>query len=159
MHECFYAQWHERHQMETFSALLALCAGNSPVTGEFPWQRPVTRSYDVFFDLRLNKQLSKQWWGWWFETPSSSLWRHCNGSWVWEGSWRSVLSYPICFIMVTWTHVPHHWPFCAGNPPVTRWFQAKRARIMHNILLFLNQCSLVNSSRRNKHLKKTSKEI
>ena len=39
-----------RHQMETFSALLALCAGNSPVTGEFPSQRPVTRSFDVFFD-------------------------------------------------------------------------------------------------------------
>ena len=49
-----------RHQMETFSALLALRAGNSPVTGEFPSQRPVTRSYDVFFDLRLNKRLSKQ---------------------------------------------------------------------------------------------------
>ena len=45
--------WH--HQMETFSALLALCAGNSPVTGEFPTQRPVTRSFDVFFDLRVNK--------------------------------------------------------------------------------------------------------
>ena len=42
-----------RHQMETFSALLALCAGNSPVPGEFPSQRPVTRSFDVFFDLRL----------------------------------------------------------------------------------------------------------
>ena len=37
-----------RHQMETFSALMALCAGNSPVTGEFPAQRPVTRSFDVF---------------------------------------------------------------------------------------------------------------
>ena len=51
------------------SALLALCAGNSPVTCEFPAQRPVTRSFDVFFDLRLNKRLSKQSWGWWFETP------------------------------------------------------------------------------------------
>ena len=67
-----------RHQMETFSALLALCAGNSPVTDEFPLQRPVTRSFDVFFDLRLNKRLSKQSWGWWSETPASSLWRHCN---------------------------------------------------------------------------------
>ena len=38
--------------METFSALLAICAGNSPVTGEFPTQRPVMRSFDVFFDLR-----------------------------------------------------------------------------------------------------------
>ena len=45
--------------METFSALLALCTGNSPVTGEFPAQRPVTRNFDVFFDLRPNKQLSK----------------------------------------------------------------------------------------------------
>ena len=67
-----------RHQIETFSALLALCAGNSPVTGEFPTQRPVTRTFDVFFDLRLNNRLSKQSWGWWFETPSCSLWRHCN---------------------------------------------------------------------------------
>ena len=41
--------------------------------GEFPAQRPVTQSFDVFFDLRLNKQLSKQPWGWWFETPSLSL--------------------------------------------------------------------------------------
>ena len=67
-----------RHQMETFSALLALCAGNSLVTGEFPTQRPVTRSFDVFFYLRLNKRLSKQSWGWGFETPSRPLWRHCN---------------------------------------------------------------------------------
>ena len=68
-----------RHQMETSSALLALCAGNSPVTDEFPTQRPVTRSFDVFFDLHLNKRLSKQSWGWCFETPSLSLWRHCDG--------------------------------------------------------------------------------
>ena len=52
-----------RHQMETFSALLAICEGNSPVTGEFPSQRPVTRRFDVFFDLHLIKQLSKQSWG------------------------------------------------------------------------------------------------
>ena len=49
-----------RHQMETFSALLALCAGNSPVSGEFPSQRPVTRGFDVFFDLLPNKRLSRQ---------------------------------------------------------------------------------------------------
>ena len=42
-----------RHQMETFSALLDICAWNSPVTDEFPAQRPVTQSFDVFFDLRL----------------------------------------------------------------------------------------------------------
>ena len=54
------------------------CVGNSPVTGEFPSQRPVTRNFDVFVDLCLNKWLSKQSWGLWFETPSRSLWRHCN---------------------------------------------------------------------------------
>ena len=72
--EICYTWW--RHQMETFSALLAICAGNSPVPGEFPTQRPVTRSYDVYFDLRPNKRLSKQLWGWWFETQSRTLWRH-----------------------------------------------------------------------------------
>ena len=46
--------------METFSALLAFCAGNSPVTGEFSTQQPVTRSFDVFFDLRLNKRLNRE---------------------------------------------------------------------------------------------------
>ena len=66
--------------METFSALLAICAGNSPVPGEFPTQRPVTRSFDVYFDLCPNKWMSKQSWGWWFETLSCSLWRHRNGT-------------------------------------------------------------------------------
>ena len=63
-----------RHQMETISALMTFCAGNSPV----PSQRPVTRGFDVFFDLRLNKCLSKQSWCCWFETPSLSLWRYRN---------------------------------------------------------------------------------
>ena len=57
----------KRHQMETGH----LC-------GKFPAQRPVTRSFDVFFDLRLNKRLSKQSWGWWFETLSRPFWRHRN---------------------------------------------------------------------------------
>ena len=64
--------------METFSALLAICAGNSPVSGEFPAQRQVTRSFDVFFDLRLNERLSKQSWGWSLETQSRLLWRKNN---------------------------------------------------------------------------------
>ena len=73
-HACSW--WH--HQMETYSALLAINAGNSPVTGEFHAQRPVTRLFDVIFDLRPNKRLSKQLWGWWFETPSRPLWCHSN---------------------------------------------------------------------------------
>ena len=68
-----YTTWW-RHQMETFSSLLGLCARNSPVTGEFPARKSETWSFDVFFDVRLKKRLSKQW----FETQSRSLWRHCN---------------------------------------------------------------------------------
>ena len=73
---CDMSWW--RHQMETFSALLAICAENSPASGEFPAHRPVTRSFHVFFDLCLNKRLRKQSWGWWFETSSRPLWRHGN---------------------------------------------------------------------------------
>ena len=54
--------------METFSALLALCVGNSPVTDEFPSQLPVTRSFDVFFDLCLN--------GWVNNREAGDLRRH-----------------------------------------------------------------------------------
>ena len=78
------------HQMETFSALMAPCEGNSTVTGEFPSQRPVTRSFDVFFDLRQNKLLSKQSWGWWFETPSFSLWRHFNDNVFADNTGRNI---------------------------------------------------------------------
>ena len=49
--------------MEIFSVLLAIRAGNSPVPGEFPSQRPEMQSFEVFFDLHPNKRLSKQWWG------------------------------------------------------------------------------------------------
>ena len=45
---------------------------------EVPAQRPVTRSFDVFFHLHPNKRLGKQWWDWWFKTPFRPLWRHCN---------------------------------------------------------------------------------
>ena len=45
---------------------------------EFPSQRPVTQSFDIFFDLRLNKLLSKQSRRRWFEMPLHSLWHHCN---------------------------------------------------------------------------------
>ena len=70
-----------RLQLETFSTSLALSAGNSPVTSEFPHKRPVTRSFAVFFDLCSNKRLSKQSRRRWLETPSRSLWRHYNVVW------------------------------------------------------------------------------
>ena len=65
--------------METFSALLALCEGNSPVTSEFHSQGPLMWSFDVSFDLHLHKWLSKPLRCQWFETASCSLWHHCNG--------------------------------------------------------------------------------
>ena len=74
---CLQTWW--RHPMETFFVLLSLCAGNSPVTGELPAKGPVTRSFDVVFDLHLIKRLSKQSRRRWFETPLRLLWRHCNG--------------------------------------------------------------------------------
>ena len=70
-----------RHPMETFTALLAFCEGNLPVTGGFPSQNPVTRILDAFFDLCLNKWLSKQLRCWWFEMQSCSFWCHCNALW------------------------------------------------------------------------------
>ena len=67
---------------------LAFCAENSPVSGELSAQRPVTRSFDVFFDLHLNKQLSTQSRDGWFETPSGSLWRQCNDPlFKWSSVW------------------------------------------------------------------------
>ena len=64
--------WH--NEMETFFASLPFCEGNLLATGGFHSQMPVTQSFDVFFDLCLNKHLNKQSRRWWFETPSSSLW-------------------------------------------------------------------------------------
>ena len=75
-----------------------LCAVHTPVTGEFPSQKPVTRIFDVFY-LRPNKRWSKESWGWWFGTPSRSLWRYCNvnrstdwyGSGLFPKSWSSYM--------------------------------------------------------------------
>ena len=99
--------------METFSALLALCVGNSPVPGEFPSQRPVTQSFDVFFHLGLNKRLSKQSWGCWFEMTSWSLWRHCNASaMVWTCDdiikcifWRKKILSLLLLLISKWTTI------------------------------------------------------
>ena len=89
-----------RHQMETFSALLAICAGNSPVPGEFSAQRPVTQRFDVFFDLRLNKRLSKHSWGWWFETLSCPLWCHCNDLFSDISSLSTIIWVKLCMTFI-----------------------------------------------------------
>ena len=96
-------QWGMRHDLQLAGIALLWLAGlmmtssngnifrvTGPLCGEFtgpgelPTQRPVTRSFDVFFDLHLNKRLSKQPWGWWFETPSWSFWRQCNARYTYR---------------------------------------------------------------------------
>ena len=82
----YFDDWKVRHVFMMTSSngnifrVTGLCEGNSPVTGEFPSQRPVMRSFGVFFDLRLNERLSKRSRRWWFQKPSCSLWRHYNVS-------------------------------------------------------------------------------
>ena len=72
---------------KAFHVMITSSNGNIlRVTGEFPSQRPVKRSFDVSFHLCLNKPLSKQSWGWRFETTSRSLWRHCTTSAVPDSS-------------------------------------------------------------------------
>ena len=118
--------YHTTHIMTSSNGNIFLVTGhlcgNSPVPGEFPTQRPVTpRSFGVFFDLRLNKQLSKQPWGWWFETPSWSLRRQCNAH---ED-------------FITWRGFPRYWLFMGdldvffdislnkllSTQPIYQWFE------------------------------------
>ena len=74
------AWWHQDDviKWKQFPRYWPFVRGNHRSTVNSPRKGPVTRSFDVFCDLCLNKWLSKQSWGWWFETPSRSLWRHCN---------------------------------------------------------------------------------
>ena len=80
-----YSWW--RHQMKTFS--WHFVRGNPPITGGFPSPRPVTRSFDVFVDLRLNKRLSKQPRRRRFETPPRSSRCHCNANELRWLAWMS----------------------------------------------------------------------
>ena len=80
-HHIWYA-WHSIYMMTSSNGSIFRVTGH--LCGEFtgargiPSKGLVTRSFDVFFDMRLNQRLSKQWWGWWFETLPRPLWRHCN---------------------------------------------------------------------------------
>ena len=73
-----------RHQMETVSALLALCERKAQVNSRFHSHRTSYTDFDVFFDVSLNKWLNKQSRRWRFEAPGCLLWRHCNAEW-WRG--------------------------------------------------------------------------
>ena len=89
-------------------------------------QTPVTRSFDTFFDLRLNKRLSKHSWGWRFETPSRLLWRHCNNLAASAGGGRdsyytllhSVIAGEVCCgFAFRPQHIPRH--FVDGKDDMT----------------------------------------
>ena len=84
-----------------FPSYWPIFAGNSSVPGVFPAQRPVMLSFDVFFDLRLNKRLNKQSWGWWCEMLSRPLLRRCN-------DWYSYIR-PISY-WTKFTHIPAGFP-------------------------------------------------
>ena len=81
-----------------------LLCGEFPGPGEFPAHWPVTRSFDVFFDLGLNKRLSKRPWGWWFETPTWSLWRQCN---VYCGRLAMTKTFPHLVLIIDKMHHQH----------------------------------------------------
>ena len=102
-----------RPQIELFSALLGLCAGNSPVTAEFPPRRPVTWRVDVFFDLRLKKKLSKQSRRWWFETPSHRLLGHCNDRY--SNGIQTLAANLLCWKCQTYRQTPNKSRTLAGN--------------------------------------------
>ena len=104
-HECIHFPWH----IDRAPVMMTSSTGNifrvtdhlcGEFTGpvEFPAQRPVTRGFDVCFDLRLNKRLSKQSWGWWFETLSRPLWHHCN---VTEGYGSGAMFNPFLRLHIT----------------------------------------------------------
>ena len=143
------SRWH--HQMETFSALLGLCAGNSQVTGEFPSQRPVTQG--CFFDLRpyrnqislcttrlhyselalpqliLNSRQSRTVQVLWYFTD--------NGTYV-LGVWYTHDD------VIKWKHFPRHWPFVRGihrspvnSPQKGKW----RGALMFTLIcVWINGC-------------------
>ena len=109
--QCMSPPWW-RHQTETFSALLALGARNSPVIGEFSPQRPVTRSFGVFFDLRLNKRLSKD------NRFGGDSRRHCANYDV------SVMKH----VIPPSTLRPHH--ITGSNPPTSNAIEALGIRML-----------------------------
>ena len=108
--------------------------------GEFPAQRPVTRSFDVFFDLRLNKSLSKQWWGWWFETLLRPLWRHCTVACMSACVCGCLLS--VHDDVMTWKFLPHYWSFVmesTGYRSIHRQTPLAMRTIIFFSIVFLNE--------------------
>ena len=112
--------------------------GNSTGIGEFPAQRPVTRSFGVPLELRLNKRLSKQSWDCWFQTPSRPLWRHRNDM---TESWRNNIREPrkqlsvveMAYLGMMW--VDPNVAYCRLSPTQTdssQWRLTNHGRLYSN---------------------------
>ena len=134
-----------KHRSYAFGTIMTSSNGNIfrvtgrvPVTGEFPSQRPVTRGFDVFFDVRLNKRLSKQLRRRWCEPPLRSLWRHCNDfTRSYDTAFCAILKRPLLLSEIAKTLWSTWWPhqietfsallaICAGISPVPGEFPAQR---------------------------------
>ena len=102
-----------------------------------PTQRPVTQSFDVFFDLRLNKQLSKQPWGWWFETPSWSLWRHCNDAHTTSRYW--VVFFCLWLLLLCWMENRVITKLGSINQTASMWWVFSLSKITEVILQTINR--------------------
>ena len=123
--------------------------------GEFPAQRPVTRSFEVFFDLRLNKRLGKQSWGWWFEMPSFPLWRHCNHKW-----WKIQKAFPCHDVGVIWRLVCNkqkminrqlNYFFNCSADIVKSDLYRSRWKYLCSIIGYRRRCRLIRPSRCTDH--------
>ena len=111
-------------------------------TGEFPAHRPVTQSFDVFFGLCRNKRLSKQSWGWWFETPFRSSWRHCNA----EKKVLLTITSMICILFRGWHHgmkmMFASLSLCEGSLQVTVRFPWRMAsNTIYDLIKLMNKQS------------------
>ena len=101
--------------------------------GEFPAQKPVTQSFDVFFDLRLNKRLSKQSWGWWSETLLSPLWRHRNANLLWKHCGVCSKTPGISQMYLLYTHAL---PFMSDS----KWWQYQISMSNCRQMILLSMC-------------------
>ena len=117
-----------RGQWYVASIMMTSSNGNifrviGPLCGEFtghrwiPSQRPLPRSFIVLFNLRLDKRLSKHSRRWWFETPSSSLWRHWNDFCILCQE-LSMLFTLYSVVVWYWENKISLWRFLRNNKPV-----------------------------------------
>ena len=154
-----------------FRATGPLC-GEFTGPGEFSAQRPVTRSFDIFFDLRLNKRLSKQSWGWWFETLSGPLWRHGNVVYFTDTteSWGKFVhcSYRHISTRLNMTPVAMKWSFLTWTMaeiskdllrtfvnilrPSCRWHVAMRSKPPDRGFYFSNRSEIWQASQQHYHM-------